>query len=108
MPIEISVSQPGLTIGQGYTFMVTDLAGEISAVAKRGCSPRTRVSLATTPYSPMACAGRGSPRASLLISLPGCFSPIPPFPPRTVRSPKGASLSCSIARSAMGCTRTSI
>ena len=29
VPIEISVSQPGLTIGQAYTFMVTDLSGEI-------------------------------------------------------------------------------
>jgi glycogen debranching enzyme len=29
--IEISVSQPGLTIGQAYTFLVTELTGEIPA-----------------------------------------------------------------------------
>jgi glycogen debranching enzyme len=36
VPIEISVMQPGLTISQGYTFMVTDLAGEISAGSEGG------------------------------------------------------------------------
>ena len=43
MPIEISVGQPGLTIGQGYTFMVTDLAGRFAG-ARRSCSPLTPAS----------------------------------------------------------------
>jgi glycogen debranching enzyme len=36
MPIEISVSQPVLTIGQSSTFMVTDLAGEIPSGSELG------------------------------------------------------------------------
>jgi glycogen debranching enzyme len=36
VPVQISVSQPGLTIGQGYTFMVTDLSGEIPSGSEAG------------------------------------------------------------------------
>jgi glycogen debranching enzyme len=36
VPIEVSVSQPFLTFGQGYTFMVTDLAGEIPSGSEAG------------------------------------------------------------------------
>jgi glycogen debranching enzyme len=36
VPVQISVSQPGLTIGQGYTFMVTDLSGEIESGSEAG------------------------------------------------------------------------
>jgi glycogen debranching enzyme len=36
VPVEISVTQPGLTIGQAYTFMVTDESGEIASHSEAG------------------------------------------------------------------------
>lgn len=36
MPVEISVGPPIITINQGRTFMVTDLAGEIAAESEQG------------------------------------------------------------------------
>ena len=94
MPIEISVSQPGLTIGQGYTFMVTDLAGEIPAGGEAGLFAAD-----TRFVSHYAIFANGLRWSRLTSSVTSYFASRVFLDqslhsrPRTGRSPREASLS---------------